>query len=704
MGVSRVKALLSPVQSFGRAFWIISTLGALVTIATILALYEWQGRKILADDEARATQHVARTFGNLAWSKHGDFLRDADKLSTLELARHPQQAALLDALRQTAAATGVLQLKIHSAVDGRTLFSSDRQQLGHPAREPAFTQAMRGASTPTFDNKARLESLSGPVQGRDVFSMHVPFLPAGLTPAQGKPAFMVWVASDVTERLSVHARGRWVLVAGVAATLSMMFATISLFGRIAAQRLAKAEEDKRRQAERLRQQAFLDGLTGLPNRARFTELGNKMRTDKRARPYGVMFIDLDRFKLVNDSMGSKVGDGVLRQAAQRIRKSLRDVDRVFRVGGDEFVAIVSTDDLPALDIAARRIVGAMTKRFVVDEADVSLSVSIGIARGLHDADSLDQVTACAELAMVAAKRAGANQHAMYRAEMKRDLDDEISMLAGLRSALQRNEFLIHYQPRLNSISGAIESVEALLRWHHPTLGILPPGRFIDILEDNPLIIDVGAWVIDAAASQLAEWHRQGHKQLRVSVNVAARQFRHKGLVKTVHRVLRDSGIPSNALELEITEGQLVHDADGAMQTLDRLKALGVSLSIDDFGTGYSSLAYLQKLPIDCIKIDRAFVKDLGADVRQGNIARAIANMAHGLGLKVVAEGVESEVQAKLLRAWGCEQLQGFLFSKPVPARDIDNLLRVQRMDEENAAAEVKALIDAATEYGTFAAV
>jgi diguanylate cyclase (GGDEF)-like protein len=656
-------------------FWPVVLIGALGTVALLIALFEWQGRSLIVRDQERSTQHLVRMMGNMVWPHHGSFIHDADELDTESLRNHPAQTDLLDVVRGMVTGSNVVKVKIFSPKDGRTIFSTDPKQVGSKHPGSAFDKAMRGELAGELSHRDEFKGLEKNLKEADIYATYLPYRRSGSN--QGPVDAVLEIYSDVTERMATHRENRVGLALGVLLSLSLTYGVIYFLSRRANKALRLAQRSKEAQERQLRHQAFHDALTGLPNRTRFSEFCARTASEKRQRQYGVLSIDLDRFKMVNDGLGQRVGDAVLREVARRLKKSLRDTDKVFRLGGDEFIALVASDSVATLDMAAQRILAAMGKRVVVDGVEVLLTASVGTARWPKDAATLEEAVACADLAMSAAKRSGVGQLTRYRPEMKRALDDEVSLLAGLRQGLPNQEFVLHYQPRLSCRTGAIESVEALLRWNHPTLGMLPPGRFIGILENSSLIHEVGAWVLDTAARQVAQWRSDGHKDLSVSVNVAARQFRDKGLLATLQKVLNSSGLPAHALELEITEGQIIGDFEEGAATVERMKSLGVQVAIDDFGTGYSSLAYLQKLPIDCIKIDRAFVKDLGEGQKGGSIARAIASMAHSLDLKVVAEGVETQMQADILAGIGCEQLQGYLFSKPLPAGQMQLLLQAQ---------------------------
>jgi diguanylate cyclase (GGDEF)-like protein len=674
--LSRGSAMREESPGFGRRFWWVSALGTLATMVLLVSLYEWQGRSTLRMDEERSDQQFARMLANSLWPQYGDFLTEVQLLPQRMLVDHPGHTDLRASMLAALGETSVLKVKAFSAQNGVTLFSTDARQIGELHLNDQLQAAMQGKGSSNLDHREQFLSIRGDKKDLYVFATYTPYYAPTRQQRTGTPDLILEVYSDVTPRMMAHRRNRFELVFGVALTLSLMYAMLWAIGRTANKRLGRAQQDRQQQEARIRHQAYHDALTGLPNRMHFGERCAERSQQPHGDGQGVLFIDLDRFKPINDSLGHRLGDAVLKKVAKRVRRTLRESEEVFRVGGDEFVALINTSDQPALEIAARRITAALCKPITVDGVQVTLSGSVGIARWPADDASLDQVVACADLAMYAAKRAGANQHAFYSATMRSETDDQVNLLAGMRNALVRREFVLHYQPRLGSTTDEIESLEALLRWQHPQEGLLQPGRFIPVLEDSPLIVEVGAWVLDTAAHQLAAWHAAGHKHLCVSVNVAARQFRAANFVQSVAQVLQRTGLPPHCLELEITEGQLIHDLDGAVQTIRHLKALGVMLSIDDFGTGYSSLSYLQTLPIDCLKIDRSFVKDLGGDGRHIHIARTITSLAHSMGMTVVAEGVETAAQARLLRSWGCEQLQGFLFSKPVPVPAIDQMLLV----------------------------
>lgn len=411
-----------------------------------------------------------------------------------------------------------------------------------------------------------------------------------------------------------------------------------------------------------------DSLTGLPNRFRLRQALAEAagRWSRYASHSAVLCIDLDGFKEVNDSLGHPVGDELLRACAARLRASVRHLDLVARLGGDEF-AILMTDIKEPADVVAlcERIVETVAEPFNLDGHDVIVTASVGAALFPVDADEPDRLMQSADIALYRAKAEGRNRFRFFEPAMEERLRHRKFIENGLRAALARGQLELHYQPQVATRTGALLGYEALLRWSHPERGLIPPLDFIPIAEETGLIIPIGAWVIQQACRDLARL-----PGLRVSVNISPIQFRHRELVDVVHDALRESGIAPERLELEITENVLIGNIEEALETLSRLRELGVRLVMDDFGTGYSSLSYLQKFTFDKLKVDKSFIRELAHDVSKRAIVRAMVDLGNGLGMETCAEGVETEEQLRLLADEGCTEVQGFLFGRPQPRAEL----------------------------------
>jgi diguanylate cyclase (GGDEF)-like protein/PAS domain S-box-containing protein len=439
--------------------------------------------------------------------------------------------------------------------------------------------------------------------------------------------------------------------------------------------------ERKKANERLNYLAQYDSLTGLPNRSLFRDrLEHSLAQAKRSgRPAAVLYIDLDRFKTVNDTLGHAIGDKLLQQVAERLAQCVRRGDTVGRFGGDEFGMILLDLAKPGdAAVVAQKINDALARPFDLDGHRTFATASIGITLYPGDATDAAALNMNADAAMYRAKELGRNNYQFFTQEMNERAKQRMHMEASMRRALERGEFLLHYQPKVDLASGAICGIEALLRWVQPEKGLVSPAEFIPVLEDTGLIVPVGEWVTREACRQIASWQQAGLEVPPVAVNLSARQFQQKNLVGMMRDILGESGVGAALLQFEITESLLMNDPEGAVRTLLGLKELGVMLSVDDFGTGYSSLAYLKRFPLDALKIDRAFIKDIVTDADDAAITLAIINLAHNLKLKVIAEGVETEAQLNLLALHACDEMQGYYFSRPVPAAELEAMLREGR--------------------------
>lgn len=441
--------------------------------------------------------------------------------------------------------------------------------------------------------------------------------------------------------------------------------------------------DRKTAEARIERLAYHDGLTGLPNRTLFMDrLAQGLRqAERHGRELVLLYLDLDRFKTINDTLGHMVGDELLRQAGRRLEALLRGEDTVARLGGDEFVIL-----LPGLGTAqdaahvASKAAAVLAAPFSIGAHLLHVTASIGISVYPRDGADTAQLLKHADVALYQAKERGRNSYVFFGHEMTRAADQRLELENRLRRALERDELCLYYQPQARLADLSITGVEALLRWQHPERGLLTPGEFIDIAEDTGLIVPIGEWVLRTACAQAREWQRSGLPPFRLGVNLSPRQFGHEDLCGMVKAILRETGLNATWLELELTESGVAHDPERAVAMLAQLRALGVQLALDDFGTGYSSLAYLKRFPLHRLKVDRSFVRDIPGDADDVAIVEAILAMARRLKLAVVAEGVESEAQRAFLRAHGCQEMQGYALSPPLAPGEVPALLQNMRAE------------------------
>jgi diguanylate cyclase (GGDEF)-like protein/PAS domain S-box-containing protein len=438
--------------------------------------------------------------------------------------------------------------------------------------------------------------------------------------------------------------------------------------------------DRKTAQEQMEYQAYHDALTGLPNRLLFRDrIDIALAHAKRHRTAAaVMFLDLDQFKLVNDSLGHTVGDALLQEVATRLVLSIRADDTVARMGGDEFtVLLTDVKDSGASAVVAQKLLDAISQPMIIEGHELYVTTSIGIARSPEDGGDAETLLKRADNAMYRAKEAGRNNFQFATTSSQETVSERLLIERSLHHAFEREEFVVHYQPMTNLLTGSVVGAEALIRWNHPERGLMSPDDFIPIAEESGLILPIGEWVLRTAVKQMKSWHAE-HGPLRVAVNLSARQFQQRDLTTMIEHVLTENDYPAELLDIEITESTAMQNADVSLAVMKRLRQMGVRISIDDFGTGYSSLSYLKRFPIDTVKIDQNFVRDLSDASNDGAIITAVISMARALNLRVVAEGVETEAQLAFLRRENCEVVQGFLHSRPVSAAEFETSLRARR--------------------------
>jgi len=428
--------------------------------------------------------------------------------------------------------------------------------------------------------------------------------------------------------------------------------------------------------------AYHDALTGLPNRQlamdRFAQI--IARADRAHGKVAMLFLDLDNFKVVNDSLGHSTGDALLKGVAQRMSQCVRETDTISRHGGDEFLVLLGdVKGNDGISVVIEKILTRLEASFDIDGQIHSTSISVGVAVYPDDGHNFETLLKKADIAMYRSKESGRNTYRFFNEKMNSKADETLHLQNGLRRALTKGEFILHYQPQIDLISGKLIGAEALIRWNHPELGLLPPGRFIPIAEDSGLIVQIGGWVIGEACRQAMAWQTAGLPKFVVAVNLSALQFKRGNLEKTLVDALEQSGLDPKFLELELTESILIQDIQSVLPTVERLKGLGLQLSIDDFGTGYSSLSYLKRLKVDKLKIDQSFVRDLATDPEDAAIVRTIIQMAKSLNLKTIAEGVEDEETLSFLKSNHCDEAQGYLIGRPMEPDHLREALRLKEL-------------------------
>jgi diguanylate cyclase (GGDEF)-like protein len=567
----------------------------------------------------------------------------------------------------------IVKIKIYN-LDGLTVFSTDEQQIGEDKSDnEGFREARAGAVVSDITYRDRFDAFEGVLNKRNLISSYVPIRAAPDAPMEG--VFEVY--SDVTELLEQQQRAQWQVAAIVLALLGTLYLFLFLLVRKADRIIARQVREQEEKEDQVRHQAYHDALTGLPNRAYFSDQLNQSITlsARHGHASALMFIDLDRFKAVNDNLGHDVGDMLLKVVSERIHTCLRSSDILFRIGGDEFTVIlpVITEPEEAASVATR-ILEAVAAPVLIDGHELSVGATIGIAIYPGDGDSAGELLRNADAAMYSAKENCRGTLAFYHGAMNRRQLQRQNLEAALHKGFRDGEFELYYQPRLDAGARSVLGLEALLRWISPSRGVVLPGEFISVLEEAGMMVSVGEWVFRRVCCQICNWQQQGREPLAISVNVSSVQFQSATFVGMVERVLADTGIAPGLIELDATELLLNSSREQAHATLAALKALGLRISIDGCATGYSSPNDLLHFCVDNLKIDRSFLVELATSANDQALAAGVIELARKLGISVVAQGVETEAQAAFFSGMSNCQLQGFLFCRPLPVEQLRRFL------------------------------
>jgi len=652
-----------------RTYSVASFFGIALVAIALSMFYRTIAVRSLIEHETQANVSLTQSFSNTLWPRYADFVARAAGIPPQELAQQPEVQSLREEVVQKFRGLQVVKIKIYN-MEGLTVYSTEPRQIGeNKAGNSGFQKARAGEVTSDLVFRDHFSATEQEIENRNLLSSYIPMRKTPGGPVEG----VIEIYSDVTSLVADIERTEYTVLGGVTGLLLLLYLFLLMIVR-RADRIIRSHENAERkaQAEQIHYMAYHDPLTGLANRALFKDrFQHAVAVAARTQsPVGIMFIDIDRFKVINDSLGHEGGDAVLIEAAKRIRACLRASDTACRIGGDEFTVIL--EHLPTSEDAAQaamRLIQKFSEPLKVGGREIIVTASIGISIYPGATQDVQRLLKDANAAMHEAKESGRNRHVFYTQEMDARAQESLEYEMGLHKALQNGEFLIYYQPRVNTATGKVVGAEALLRWQHPSRGLVMPDSFIPLLEDTGLVIPVGEWVLQQACRQCRHWHDAGHDSLSVSVNLSMKQFRAGSLLGSVQHALEESGLPPRFLELELTESVLVDDAEQALGLMRELKDIGVSLSIDDFGTGYSSLNYLRRFPIDILKIDRSFIRDVVHNRGDAAITTTIAVMAKSLRLGILAEGVETREQARFLKTIGCHEMQGFLFGPAIPAED-----------------------------------
>jgi diguanylate cyclase (GGDEF)-like protein len=654
-----------------RYFALTSLLGVLLVVALLWYFYRDFATKALEQHETRNNVVIAHVFASTIWPSHADFVKSASGLSPSQLKSHPQVARMREDILRQMKGLPVVKVKIYDT-QGLTVFSTDERQIGEIKRDfPGVQSAIAGSVVSEITFKNHFDAFENVINDRNLISSYIPIRPDAALPPEG----VLEVYSDVTGFVAELNQASWDIVEVVLACLALLY--LFLFAIVRrADGVLRAQDLAVRQGHEamLAHQALHDPLTGLPNRESLSQQlsAGLQAAAQNQQKCAVLCLGLDGFKELNDSLGHRLGDAVLFKVGQRLKRAFGEGTITARMGGDEFVVALfgsssALDVEPLVQLIERMQKAIAGSPIVANGHDLSVTACVGVALYPEDGRDVAGLLQSADVALSHAKKEGRNRYRFHTAGMN---DRALALLVlerELRRALDENQFVLHYQPKVDLTSGRITGAEALIRWQHPVQGLVGPMQFIPVAEERGLIVDLGKWVIHEACRQNQAWRMVGMEQIPIAINLSAQHFQQHTLLQDVQLTLSAYHLPSDSLELELTESSITQDVTGTINTMRQLKQVGLVLALDDFGTGYSSLSQLKSLPLDNLKLDQSFVRGLPNQIDDLAICTAVIAMGRALGLKVIAEGVETSAQLEALRSLGCDVGQGYLFARPMPA-------------------------------------
>ena len=661
-----------------RAFSIVSLIGIVVVSIIMTHIHQSVSINSLLQVQNEANIDLARAFSNSIWKKYVKFFDESSNIPNDELINQSEIIELAYDLKRQMKGVRVVKIKIYNK-NGLTVFSTEASQIGEDkSKNPGFMSAMQGKVINEITFRNKFNAFDMIIEDRNLLASYIPVRYG----PKNEIVAVFELYSDITTLLNEIDNAELRTVALGSFLMLVLYAFLLIYVRRADLIIQKHEnKEKRLHDERIKYLSENDQLTGLPNRQFLINQLDKLfeRTKDNLSKVVLLFIDIHRFKLLNDSLGQDAGDKILLEMVSRITQIVRNNSLIARVGPDEFVITLTDVSQHKIEKIINRLIQDLTASYSINNKVANLSISIGIAYYPDDANDAKSMLKSAEAAVLQAKKLGKNRYAFFTNEMNRRAIERFELEVALNLALEKEQFEVFFQPRVNT-QGKPVSAEALLRWRRNADQLISPALFIHVLEDTELIVPVGYWVLLNACKACVKWHEQGFTDLSVSVNLSMRQFTNKSIIEDIRRALLESGLNSEFLELEMTESLFAENPDETLSILKAIKSFGIKISLDDFGTGYSSLSYLRNFPIDCLKIDQSFVKDLIKSQGQRNLTQAIINMARALEMNTVAEGVEDETQQKCLIKLGADELQGFYFSRPLSANDFQNYLKNQIND------------------------